>query len=296
MYYSKNTLLFLDGSFVKASEAKIDLFSQTLHYGNGVFEGIRSYHTPDGARIFKAKEHFQRLLFSAEKMHIKIPFSAEELTSATHELLKINNLTNAYIRPLAFMGCNMGLQPAPESHLMITAWEWGRYLGNEQLNVMISSYQRNNPRACNIDTKVVGHYANSVLATHEAKSYGYDEALLLDQNGNVAEGPGTNFFFEKDGIIYTPAKGHIFPGITRSTIIEMATELGHPVIEKQIRPEELFEADSAFFTGTAAEVAGIRSINGNALKLNWEDSLGYNLFLMYRAKVTRKDMKDVVLV
>jgi branched-chain amino acid aminotransferase len=296
MYYNNKTQLFFDGRFVKASEAKIDLFSQTLHYGNGVFEGIRSYNTTEGARIFKAREHFERFFYSAEKMHMKLPYSVSELVNITHQLLNINQLSNAYIRPLAFMGSSMSLAPSDDIHLMITAWEWGRYLGNGQLNVMISSYQRPNPKACHIDAKVVGHYCNSVLATQEAKSLGYDEALMLDMNGNVAEGPGTNFFYEKDGILYTPTLGHILPGITRTTIMEIAAEMGYPVVEKEIKPEELFKADAAFFTGTAAEVAGIRSINGNPFKLEWEESLGYGLFLRYRAKVTRKDLKDVVLV
>jgi branched-chain amino acid aminotransferase len=296
MYYNNKTQLFLDGRFLKASEAKIDLFSQTLHYGNGVFEGIRSYNTSEGTRIFKAKEHYERLFYSASKMHIKLSYSVDELIDITQDLLNRNKLTNAYIRPLVFMGPSMGLMPGDDPHLMIAAWEWGRYLGDGQLNVMISSYERPNPKACHMEAKVVGHYTNSILATQEAKSLGYHEALMLDINGHIAEGPGANFFYEKDGKLYTPKSGHILPGITRATIMDLAAEMGYPVIEKEILPDEILKADAAFFTGTAVEVAGIRSINGNPFKLEWEESLGYNLFLMYRAKVTRKDLKDIVLV
>jgi branched-chain amino acid aminotransferase len=292
MYYNNDTVLFLDGKWIRAAEAKTDLFSQTLHYGSGVFEGLRSYATASGPRIFKPKAHYKRLIYSAETMHIKIKYTPEELASISYELLAKNGLTNAYIRPLVYLGSNMALTPTNESHVMITAFEWGRYLGNNLLNVMISSYQRPNPKSCHVDAKVVGHYTNSILATTEAKKAGYDEALLLDANGFVAEGPGANFFFEKKGVLYTPPEGNILPGITRRVIIKMAQEMGYPVKEKLFTPEEVYEADSAFFTGTAAEVAGIKSINDKPFKMEWEETMGYTLFLMYKNRVHRRDIQD----
>lgn len=291
MYYNDQTILFLDGEWLKASEAKTDLYCQTLHYGNGVFEGIRSYQTAGGFNVFKAREHFERLLFSAEKMHIKMQYSVDQLIEATEELLIKNHLTNAYIRPLVFLGPNMSLTPSNESHVMITAWQWGRYLGNELLNVMVSSYQKQSPKSCPLNAKVTGHYTNSILATTEAKKKGFDEALLLDCNGFVAEGPGANFFYEKNDTLYTPPAGNILPGITRATVIALARKFDYRVEEKFFTIEDLEGADAAFFTGTAAEIVGIRSINGINFK-NWEDSMGYCLFLAYRNMVQNRDIQD----
>jgi len=169
MYYNENTTVFLNGKWVKAAEAKTDLYAQTLHYGNGVFEGIRSYDTEDGVQVFKAKEHFERLIYSAEKMHINLKYTAQELTDITYELLKKNDLKDAYIRPLIYLGANMSLQPTDEVNVFFCAWEWGKYLGDSLLNIMTSSYQRPNPKSCHVDAKVVGHYTNSILATSEAK-------------------------------------------------------------------------------------------------------------------------------
>ena len=162
-------ILFLDNKWVKSTEGKTDLYSQTLHYGAGVFEGIRSYKTEKGTKLFKAKEHFERLHYSAKKMHIKIPYSIDELTSLSYELLKKNNLEDAYIRPLVFLGQNMTLQTSESVHVMLCAWEWGKYLGNSALKTMTSSFQRPNPKSCFIEAKVTGHYINSILATKEAK-------------------------------------------------------------------------------------------------------------------------------
>jgi len=296
MYYNENTQIFLDGKWLKASEATTDLYAQTLHYGNGVFEGIRSYKTEDGVQIFKAKEHYKRLKYSAEVMHINLGYSVEELTKLSYELLERNNLENAYIRPLVYLGANMSLQPTDKVHVMLCAWEWGRYLGDKQLNLMTSSYQRPNPKATHIQAKVVGHYTNSILATTEAKQKGFDEALLLDMNGYVAEGPGANFFYEKDEVLYTSPLGNILSGITRETILELASELGFKVVEKFFTPEDVYEADAAFFTGTAAEVAGIASLDGHKFRLKWENSLGYDLAGAYQCKVTQREHKDFELV
>lgn len=296
MYYNNNTQIFLDGKWLKASEATTNLYAQTLHYGNGVFEGIRAYKTESGVSIFKAQEHYERLLYSAKMMHIDLKYTAQELTTLSYELLEKNNLQNAYIRPLVYLGANMSLQPTDEVHVMLCTWEWGRYLGDKQLNLMTSSYQRPNPKATHIQAKVVGHYTNSILATTEAKRNGFDEALLLDMNGYIAEGPGANFFFEKDEVLYTCPLGNILSGITRNTIIELAEELGIPVVEKFFTPDEVYNADAAFFTGTAAEVAGIASLDGHNFNLSWEDSLGYDLAKAYQCKVTEKEYKNFELV
>ncbi|MEI7594909.1 MAG: branched-chain amino acid transaminase [Bacteroidota bacterium] len=274
MYYNKNTVIFLNGDYVKANEAKTDLYAQTMHYGSGVFEGIRSYNTNEGVKIFKSKEHYERLLDSAKKMHIDLKFSVEELTAFTYEVLKQNNLTDAYIRPLVYLGANMSLTPTAEVHVMICAWEWGKYLGSKLLNLGLSSYQRPNPKSCHVEAKVTGHYINSILATTEAKANGYDEALLLDPNGFVAEGPGANFFMQKDGKLFTAPLGNILPGITRATVIDLARKNGIEVVEKHFTVEEVYQADSAFYTGTAAEVVGINSLNDYKFPLNWDDSLG----------------------
>lgn len=296
MYYNQNTEVFLDGKWLKAKDATTDLYSQTLHYGNGVFEGIRSYKTEDGVRIFKAKEHYERLKYSADAMHIHFDYTVDELIQLTYELLERNNLGNAYIRPLVYLGANMKLEPLNSSHLLLCAWEWGRYLGDKQLSLMTSSYQRPNPRATHIQAKTVGHYTNSILATSEAKANGYDEALLLDMNGFVAEGPGANFFFEKDEVIYTCPLGNILSGITRQTVFELAEDLGFEVVEKFFTPEEVYEADGAFFTGTAAEVAAIKSLDGYKFNLEWEDTIGYDLAKAYQNKVLKREYKNFELV
>ena len=296
MYYNNDTVLFLDGNWIKAKDGKTNLYSQTLHYGAGVFEGIRSYKTEDGAKIFKAKAHYERLHYSAEKMHIKLDYSVEELTQLTYELLEKNNLENAYIRPLIYLGENMQLQPTNKVHVMLCAWEWGRYLGDTQLKLMTSSFQRPNPKSCFVEAKVTGHYTNSILATTEAKQKGFDEALLLDMNGNVAEGPGANFFYEKDGKLYTAPLGNILSGITHQTIFELADELGFEVIEKFFTPEDIYEADGAFFTGTAAEVSAIGSLDNQTFNLPWEETIGYELAFAYQNRVQNKELRRFELV
>jgi len=288
MYYTGKTILFLDNKWVKSTDGKTDLYSQTLHYGAGVFEGIRSYKTDKGTKLFKAKEHFERLHYSAKKMHIKIPYSIDELTSLSYELLKKNNLEDAYIRPLVFLGQNMTLQPSESVHVMLCAWEWGKYLGNSALKIMTSSFQRPNPKSCFIEAKVTGHYINSILATKEAKQKGYDESLLLDMNGCVAEGPGANFFYEKENILYTAPHGNILSGITRQTIFEIAKELKYTIKEKHFKPKDVYAADGAFFTGTAAEISAIESLDNHSFKLTWEETMGYKLALAYQKRVQEK--------
>lgn len=291
MYYDQNTLLYLDGEFVKAGEASTDLYSQTLHYGFGVFEGIRAYKTENGTSIFKAKEHYERLKNSAELINIPFAYEADELIRMTYELLEKNNLCDAYVRPLVFCDPNMSLVQPNKVSIMICAWEWGAYLGDQQLRLTVSSYCRPHPRSVKIEAKVCGHYVNSILATTEAKRKGFDEALVLDSDGYLAEGPGANFFFEKDGVLYTPQLGNILPGITRATVLELGEKLGLEIKQGLFRPEELKTADSAFYCGTAAEVIGIESVDETKFPLKWSNSLGKKLQDEYSKLVRTSELK-----
>lgn len=291
MYYSDDTIIYLDGAFVKATDAKTDLYGQSLHYGFSAFEGIRSYKTGNGTKIFKAKEHYQRLQTSCEAVGIPYSWSNEELTQATYELLQKNNLEDAYIRPLVFCPPNMSLQKAKTSNIMIAVWNWDAYLGDKLLRVGLSSYQRPNPRGFKVHAKISGHYVNSILACQEAKDNGYDEALLTDMNGFVAEGPGANVFYEKNDILYTPGLGNILPGITRATVKEIAAALGIEVIEKDISLDELKNADAIFYCGTAAEIIGWESFEGAAFNKSWNDSTGRRIQLAYKNRVIEKELE-----
>ena len=277
MYYNNSTVIFLDGKFAKANESSTSLYSQTMHYGYGAFEGIRAYDTENGTKVFKAEEHYQRLKKSCEAVSIPFTSTVQELVDNTYELLERNKLSDAYVRPLIFCHPNMSLSKPSKVSIMICAWEWGAYLGDKQLRLSISSYCRPHPRSIKIEAKVCGHYVNSILATNEAKDKGYDEALLLDSDGYLAEGPGANLFFEKDNVLYTPQLGNILPGITRSTVLVMAEEMGIEVKQGLYKPELLESADSAFYCGTAAELIGIESIDDKKLGKNWNNSLGKKL-------------------
>lgn len=286
-YYNNETILYYNGEYLKAAETRTDLYSQTLHYGYGVFEGIRSYRTESGeTKIFKAVEHYERLKASAEALNMPWHWSTEELINATYEVLQRNNLQNAYIRPLVFAPANMGFNPNTESNIVIAVWEMGLFLGEKNLRVMTSPWQRPNPLGFKIQAKATGHYVNSILASQDAKAKGFDEALLVDMNGHVAEGPGANMFYEKDGVVYTPPLGNILPGITRATVIEMCEELGIEVVQQHFTPAELKKADSAFFCGTAAEVVGFESLDDYTFPQAWENSFGKRLQKLYKAKVT----------
>lgn len=286
-YYHDNTIIYLNGALVKASEAKTDYYSQSLHYGYAVFEGIRSYKTASGeTRIFKATEHYDRLKNSATALNMPYSWDTNELIDATYAVLEKNNLQNAYIRPVVYAPANMSFNPNNESYLMIAAWEMGLFLGEKLLRVMVSSFQRPNPKGFKIEAKASGHYVNSILASQEAKATGFDEALLTDMNGFVAEGPGANVFFEKNNKLYTPPAGNILPGITRATIMELAAEMNIPVEERLFTIDELKQADAAFFCGTAAEVIGWQSLDETVFPANWNDTLGRKIQLAYKDRVT----------
>ncbi|MCD0488410.1 branched-chain amino acid transaminase [Pedobacter sp. MC2016-14] len=294
-YFNSNTVLYMDGQFIKATEAKIDVYNQSLHYGYAAFEGIRSYHTHNGVRIFKAKAHFERLKKSCELAYIPFTWDIDELIKQTYKILEINHLKDAYIRPLVFCPPKMGLDVASTSNLMICAWEWEPYFGSKRLKVGISSYQRPNPKSVPIEAKISGHYVNSILATAEAKRRGFDEALLLDMNDFVAEAPGANIFIEKDGKLYTPALGHILPGITRAAIMMLCKKLDIECIEKQLSVEDLKAADSAFFCGTAAEIVSIAAIEDKTFSTKWSDTLGATLLRTYKSMVLEKQNYEVII-
>lgn len=294
MYYNENTIVFHNGEFVKAKDILISPYNQSLHYGNGVFEGIRAYHTNQGTKIFKAEAHYKRLKHGAKVMSIPFNYSEKELIEISYKLLELNNLKDAYIRPLITMGEDMSLKSNSQSLLTVQCWEWGQYMGDKLLRVKTSKFQRPNPKSCFVEAKVTGHYTNSVLSTNEVKSLGYDEALLLDMNGYVAECSGANVFMEKDNKLYTPPKGNIMPGITRSTIIEMCKEENISVEEKLFTLEEFKEADSAFFTGTAAEVIGLKSIDEYVFPKEWKPSLGAKLMKLYKEEVLGMRHKKIL--
>jgi branched-chain amino acid aminotransferase len=285
-YYNNETILYLNGEFVKASEARMDFYSQSFHYGYSVFEGIRSYKTTIGeTKIFKAKAHYDRLQRSAEAVNLPYHWSTEELTAATYEILKLNNLQDAYIRPVVYAPSNMSFVQNEQSFIVIEVWAMQPFLGDKLLRIMTSSFERPNPKAFKIEAKAAGHYVNSLLASHEAKAKSFDEALLLDMNGHVAEGPGANLFFEKEGKLVTPAKGNILPGITRATVFELCAELGIEVEEKFFTIDELKNADAAFYCGTAAEVIGFESLDEYKFPLNWNDSVSRKIQLAYKELV-----------
>jgi len=256
--------IWMDGKWVEWRDAKVHVLTHTLHYGAGVFEGLRAYHTDQGPAIFKLEEHTDRLFRSAHIMNMAIPFSKEEVNQAHRDAISKNNLDSAYIRSMCFYGSEgMGLRADNlKVHMMIAAWEWGAYLGAESMEkgirIRTSSYTRNHVNSTMCKAKANGNYINSILALQEALSAGYDEALLLDHQGFVAEGSGENLFIVRNGIIYTPETTSALEGITRDTILTIAKEQGIEVKEKNITRDEVYVADEAFFTGSAAEVTPIR--------------------------------------
>lgn len=293
-YYNENSILYLNGEFVKASEAKMDFYSQSLHYGYSVFEGIRSYKTSAGdTKIFKAEEHFVRLQNSAAALNMPYTWTTTELIEATYETLAKNNLQDAYIRPVVYAPANMSFSKNEQSFIVIQVWEMQPFLGDKLLRVMTSSFQRPNPKGFKIHAKAAGHYVNSILASQEAKSNGFDEALLLDMNDHVAEGPGANVFFEKDGKLFTPAPGNILPGITRATVIEICDELNIKVEEKFFTTAEMKAADAAFYCGTAAEIIGWESLDEVKFPTPWNDTISRQIQQAYTTRVKEEALEIV---
>jgi branched-chain amino acid aminotransferase len=290
MYYNENTIIYLNGEFVKAAEAKTDLYSQSLHYGYSVFEGIRSYKTVSGeTKIFKSVEHYDRLMNSAAALNMPYHWNTQQLIDATYEVLKRNGLQDAYIRPVVYAPANMSFVENKESYIVIEVWEMQPFLGDKLLRVMTSSFQRPNPKGFKIEAKASGHYVNSILASQEAKANGFDEALLSDMNDFVAEGPGANVFYEKDGELFTPELGNILPGITRATVLEICAGLGITVEEKLFTTKELKQADTAFFCGTAAEIIGFQSLDDTEFPKSWNDSVSKKIQDFYKHKVIENE-------
>jgi len=289
MYYNERSFLYFDGEFVEASKASTDLYGQSLHYGYAVFEGIKLYKTANGAKIFKAEEHYDRLRRSAELMMIPFDYSTQDMIDITYKLLEMNNLNNAYIRPLVICSPNMSLSKGQKSSLVIEVWNWDNGYMSDKMKVMTSSFERPNPKAFRIEAKVSGHYVNSILACQEAKDKGFDEALLLDSNGFVAESSGANVFFEKDSKLYTPKTGNILPGITRNTVFDLANQLGIYFEERDFTPEEMKGADAAFFCGTAAEIVALESLDTVSFRLDWENSVSALIQKAYRHLVVEED-------
>jgi branched-chain amino acid aminotransferase len=260
--------IWMDGELVDWRDAKIHVLSHTLHYGCGAFEGVRAYKTPEGTAIFRLAEHTERLFNSAKILRMKIPFTPEELNEAQRQVVRENKLESCYLRPLIWIGSEkLGVSPkGSRIHAMVAAWSWGAYLGEEGMRrgirVKTSSYTRHHVNITMTQAKSVSNYTNSILANMEALDDGYDEALLLDASGFVSEGAGENIFVVKGGVVYTPdLSAGALNGITRNTILHVCKDLGIELVQKRITRDEVYIADEAFFTGTAAEVTPIRELD-----------------------------------
>jgi branched-chain amino acid aminotransferase len=263
--------IWMDGKLVPWDQAQVHVLTHTLHYGLGIFEGLRCYKGSQGSAVFRLKEHIARLFTSAHIVQMKLPYAPEQLEAAVIETVRANRLDACYIRPIAFIGAGeMGLYVKNNPiHVVIAAWPWGTYLGDEGLKhgirVKISSFARHHVNISMTRAKVTGYYVNSQLAKQEAKEAGYDEALLLDTDGYVAEGPGENIFIVRKGILKTPPLTSILEGITRDSVLQLAREARLPVAEERFTRDELYIADEAFFTGTAAELTPIREVDGRTI-------------------------------
>lgn len=267
----RDGVIWMDGEMMPWREAKVHVLTHTLHYGMGVFEGVRAYKTDQGTAIFRLQEHMDRLFRSAHILGMKLRFDKNILNEATRRVVRDNKLESGYIRPMCFYGAEgMGLRADNLLvHTMVAAWTWGAYMGEENMRrgikVRTSSYTRHHVNITMCKAKANGNYMNSMLALQEALACGCDEALLLDPEGYVAEGSGENIFVVRDGVMYTPELTSALDGITRATIVTLAADLGITVREKRITRDEVYVADEAFFTGTAAEVTPIRELDGRSI-------------------------------
>ncbi|WP_058554267.1 branched-chain amino acid transaminase [Thiohalocapsa sp. ML1] len=267
----RDGVIWHDGELVDWREAKTHVLTHTLHYGMGVFEGVRAYATDRGPAIFRLQEHTRRLFNSAHILGMRVPYDQDTLNAAQRAVVRENNLDSAYIRPLFYYGAEgMGLRADNlQVHAIVAAWNWGSYLGEENIKhgirIKVSSFTRHHVNVTMCRAKATGNYMNSMMALQEALRDGYDEALLLDAEGYVMEGSGENVFIVRDGVIYTPDLTSALDGITRKTVVALAAEMGLAVIEKRITRDEVYIADEAFFTGTAAEVTPIREVDGRSI-------------------------------
>lgn len=267
----RDGVIWLDGKMVPWREAKVHVLTHTLHYGLGVFEGVRAYKTERGTAIFRLQAHTDRLFRSAHILNMPMPYDKSTINEAICNAVRQNEMDAGYIRPMCFYGAEgMGLRADNlKTHVMVAAWSWGSYMGEENMRngikVRTSSYTRHHVNIAMCKAKSNGNYINSILALNEALACGCDEAMLLDAQGYVAEGSGENIFLVRDGVLYTPTLTSALDGITRATIIQLAREMRIPVIEKQITRDEVYIADEAFFTGTAAEVTPIRIVDNRQI-------------------------------
>jgi len=267
----RDGVIWYDGEMVAWREATTHVLTHTLHYGMGVFEGVRAYDAEQGTAIFRLKEHTDRLFRCAHILQMKIPFDKDTLNQAQIDVVRQNKLESAYLRPMCFYGSEgMGIRADNlKVHVIVAAWEWGAYLGKENLEkgirIRTSSYTRHHVNITMCKAKANGNYMNSMLALQEALDCGYDEAMLLDNEGYVAEGSGENIFIIRDGVLYTPDLTSALEGITRDTLITLAIDEGLEIREKRITRDEVYIADEAFFTGTAAEVTPIREVDNRAI-------------------------------
>lgn len=263
--------IWFNGELVEWRSATTHVLTHTLHYGMGVFEGVRAYETPDGPAIFRLQDHTKRLFNSAKIVGMQLPFTEEQINRAHIDVVKANNLASCYFRPMAYYGSGkLGVAPKQDDvQVILAAWAWGAYLGEEGMRkgirVRVSSFTRHHPNVTMIKAKANGNYMNSIMANTEATRDGYDEAILLDVQGYVVEGSGENIFTVRDGVLYTPALDVALDGITRRSVIAIASEMGLKVVEKRLTRDELYVADEVFFTGTAAEVTPIREIDGRQI-------------------------------
>ncbi|WP_157670076.1 branched-chain amino acid transaminase [Chitinibacter sp. GC72] len=267
----RDGVIWYDGKLVDWRDATTHVLTHTLHYGMGVFEGVRAYETPKGTAIFRLQDHTERLLNSAKIFQMNIGYSAEELNEAQKTVVRENKLKSCYLRPLSFIGSEkLGIAATNNTiHTIVAAWPWGAYLGEDGLTkgirVKTSSFTRHHVNVSMVRAKASGYYINSIMAHQEAAADGYDEALLLDTEGYASEGAGENLFIVKKGIIYTPDVASCLDGITRNTVLTLAAEEGFTVVQKRITRDEIYTADEAFFTGTAAEVTPIRELDNRPI-------------------------------
>ncbi|WP_293393752.1 branched-chain amino acid transaminase [Nevskia sp.] len=287
----RDGLIWLDGEMVPWREAQTHVLTYTLHYGVGCFEGVRAYHTPKGTAIFRLGDHTKRLFNSAKILGMKMPFSQEVINEAQLEVLRANKLKEAYLRPMVFYGAEgMGLRADNlKTHVMVAAWTWGAYLGADNvergIRVRTSSYTRHHVNSMLCRAKANGNYINSMLALNEVLKDGYDEAIMLDMSGHIAEGSAENIFLVKDGALHTPDLNSCLDGITRKTIMQLAADEGIPVYERRITRDEMYICDEAFFTGTAAEVMPIREIDNRAVGAGKRGPITEKLQKLYVASV-----------
>jgi branched-chain amino acid aminotransferase len=259
--------IWFDGKMVDWRDARIHVLTHSLHYGMGVFEGVRAYKTKSGTAIFRLAEHTRRLFNSAKIFQMQLPYTFETIVQAQKDVVRANALESCYLRPIAWIGSEkLGVSPRGNTiHVAIAAWAWGAYLGEEGLSkgirVKTSSYSRHHVNVSLVRAKASGYYINSILANQEVTAHGYDEALLLDTDGYVSEGAGENVFIVRDGVLYTPDLASCLAGITRDSVITIARDLGIEVREKRITRDEMYCADEAFFSGTAAEITPIRELD-----------------------------------